>query len=179
MNEFAIFAKKTGFKPEHVKFVPISGFNGDNLDSPSPNMSWYKGLVLSDILDSMKVPKRPTDKPLRVPIQDVYKIGGIGTVPVGRVESGVLKPESKVWFAPSHVSSMLKTVEMHHEQVKEALPGMNIGFNVKNLAVKDLKRGYVMSYDDDKKCMRTESFNAQIIVTGKSGKGGSFKIHEG
>jgi elongation factor 1-alpha len=179
VNEFAIFAKKTGFKPEHVKFVPISGFNGDNLDSPSPNMSWYKGLVLSDILDSMKVPKRPTDKPLRVPIQDVYKIGGIGTVPVGRVESGVLKPESKVWFAPSHVSSMLKTVEMHHEQVKEALPGMNIGFNVKNLAVKDLKRGYVMSYDDDKKCMRTESFNAQIIVTGKSGKGGSFKIHEG
>jgi len=82
------------------------------------------------MLDSMKVPKRPFDKPLRVPIQDVYKIGGIGTVPVGRVESGILKPESKVWFAPPHISTALKSVEMHHEQVKEAMPGMNVGFNV-------------------------------------------------
>jgi len=84
-----------------------------------------------------------------------------------------------VWFAPNHVGTQLKSVEMHHEQVKEAMPGMNVGFNVKNLAVKDLKRGYVMSYDDDHKVMKTESFDAQIIVTGKGGKGGAFKIHEG
>lgn len=98
---------------------------------------------------------------------------------MGRVESGILKPEMKVWFAPTHVGTALKTVEMHHEQVKEAMPGMNVGFNVKNLAVKDLKRGYVMSYDNEKKVMKTDAFTAQIIVTGKSGKGGAFKIHEG
>jgi elongation factor 1-alpha len=179
VDEFASFAKKTGFKPEHTKFVPISGFHGDNLSDISPNMPWYKGPTLQDLLDAAKVPKRPTDKPLRVPLQDVYKIGGIGTVPVGRIEAGILKPDSKVWFAPNHIGTALKTVEMHHEQVKEALPGMNVGFNVKNLAVKDLKRGYVMSYDDEKKVMKTENFKAQIIVTGKSGKGGAFKIHEG
>jgi elongation factor 1-alpha len=125
--------------------VPISGFHGDNLAEISPNMAWYKGPTLQEILDAAKVPKRPTDKPLRVPLQDVYKIGGIGTVPVGRIEAGILKPDSKVWFAPNHVSTQLKSVEMHHEQLKEATPGMNVGFNVKNLAVKDLKRGFVMS----------------------------------
>jgi elongation factor 1-alpha len=145
VEEFASFAKKTGFKPEHTKFVPISGFNGDNLCEHSPNMPWYKGPTLQDMLDAAKVPKRPLDKPLRVPLQDVYKIGGIGTVPVGRVEAGVLKPDCKVWFAPNHVGTQLKSVEMHHEAIKEATPGMNVGFNVKNLAVKDLKRGYVMS----------------------------------
>lgn len=108
-------------------------------------MAWYKGPTLQEILDAAKVPKRPTDKPLRVPLQDVYKIGGIGTVPVGRIEAGILKPDSKVWFAPNHVGTQLKSVEMHHEQLKEATPGMNVGFNVKNLAVKDLKRGFVMS----------------------------------
>jgi elongation factor 1-alpha len=179
VDEFATFAKKTGFKPEHTKFCPISGFHGDNLSDISPNMPWYKGPCLQDLLDAAKVPKRPTDKPLRVPLQDVYKIGGIGTVPVGRIEAGVLKPDSKVWFAPNHVGTQLKSVEMHHEQIKEATPGMNVGFNVKNLAVKDLKRGYVMSYDDDKKVMKSASFKAQIIITGKAGKGGAFKIHEG
>lgn len=108
-------------------------------------MAWYKGPTLQEILDAAKVPKRPTDNPLRVPLQDVYKIGGIGTVPVGRIEAGILKPDSKVWFAPNHVGTQLKSVEMHHEQLKEATPGMNVGFNVKNLAVKDLKRGFVMS----------------------------------
>jgi elongation factor 1-alpha len=141
-------------------------------------LKWWTGPTLVDILDACKVPKRPTDKPLRVPLQDVYKIGGIGTVPVGRVESGVLKPDTKVWFAPNHVGTQLKTVEMHHEQLKEATPGMNVGFNVKNLGVKDLKRGYVMSYDDDKKAMKTNSFIAKVIVTGKR-KNKPIKIHEG
>jgi len=119
---------------------------GDNLNSISENMPWYKdNKTLEDILDVQRCPKRPTDKPLRVPIQDVYKIGGIGTVPVGRIEAGILKPESKVWFAPIHKATNIKSVEMHHESLKEALPGMNVGFNVKNMAVKDLKRGYVMS----------------------------------
>jgi len=111
----------------------------------SPNLPWYKGPTLMEALDALIPPKRPTEKPLRLPLQDVYKIGGIGTVPVGRVETGVLKPGMSVTFAPSAIVTDVKSVEMHHESLVEAIPGDNVGFNVKNIAVKDLKRGYVCS----------------------------------
>merc|ERR1719499_2116138 len=122
----------------------------------STNMSWYKGwscerkggsktsgFTLFEALDNIMEPTRPNDKPLRLPLQDVYKIGGIGTVPVGRVETGTLKPGMVVTFGPMNTTTEVKSVEMHHEQVPEALPGDNVGFNVKNLSVKDIKRGYV------------------------------------
>merc|ERR1719276_79166 len=64
-------------------------------------MSWYKGRYLLEALDNVNPPKRPNDKPLRLPLQDVYKIGGIGTVPVGRVETGVVKPGIHAMFAPA------------------------------------------------------------------------------
>ena len=107
----------------------------------STNMSWYKGPTLIDALDEIKPPKRPILKPLRLPLQDIYKIGGIGTVPVGRVETGILKPGMVVTFGPLNISTECKSVEMHHESLTEAIPGDNVGFNVRNLAVKDLKRG--------------------------------------
>merc|ERR1712051_603968 len=121
-----------------AKFIPISGLKGDNLIEPSTNMDWYKvkpycGKTLLEVLDTIKPPKRPTDKPLRVPLQDVYKIGGIGTVPVGRVETGILKPGMVVTFAPVNVTTEVKSVEMHHEALPEAVPGGNVGFNVKNV----------------------------------------------
>ena len=109
----------------------------------SPNMGWYKGPCLIEALDLIVPPKRPTEKPLRLPLQDVYKIGGIGTVPVGRVETGILKPGMNVTFAPVNVSADVKSVEMHHEQLTEAIPGDNVGFNVKGLSTKDIKRGNV------------------------------------
>merc|ERR1712139_558480 len=105
-------------------------------------MPWYKGPYLLEALDQVNPPKRPTAKPLRLPLQDVYKIGGIGTVPVGRVETGVLKPGMVVKFAPSSVATEVKSVEMHHESIPEAIPGDNVGFNVKNVSVKEIKRGY-------------------------------------
>src|ERR1700691_105292 len=104
-------------------------------------MTWYKGWTketkagsakgktLLDAIDAIKPPKRPSDKPLRLPLQDVYKIGGIGTVPVGRVETGILKPGMVVLFAPTGVSSDVKSVEMHHEALEQAVPGDNVGFN--------------------------------------------------
>jgi elongation factor 1-alpha len=141
--EVTAFLKKTGYKIETVKFIPISGFNGDNMIEKSTNMPWYKGPTLLEALDDITPPKRPTDKPLRLPLQDVYKIGGIGTVPVGRVETGVLKPGMNVYFAPSDKSADVKSVEMHHEQLAEAIPGDNVGFNIKNIAVKEIKRGNV------------------------------------
>merc|ERR1711865_1154784 len=105
--------------------------------------AWYKGPYLLEALDGVNPPKRPTDKALRLPLQDVYKIGGIGTVPVGRVETGIIKPGIHAAFAPSKIVAEIKSVEMHHESLAAAHPGDNVGFNVKNVAVKDLRRDFV------------------------------------
>lgn len=107
--------KKVGYNPEKIPFVPISGWVGDNMIERSANMAWYKGPTLIEALDATIPPKRPTDKALRIPLQDVYKIGGIGTVPVGRVETGIIKPGMTVCFAPSCITTDVKSVEMHHE----------------------------------------------------------------
>jgi len=130
-NEVSDFIKKIGYNPANVPFIPISGWNGDNMLESSPNMPWYKGSTLLEALDSVTEPKRPSDKPLRLPLQDVYKIGGIGTVPVGRVETGILKPNMVVTFAPSGITTEVKSVEMHHTALEQATPGDNVGFNVK------------------------------------------------
>ena len=113
--------KKIGYNPANIPFIPISGWNGDNMLEKSANLPWYKGPTLIEALNAIIPPKRPTDKPLRLPLQDVYKIGGIGTVPVGRVETGILKPGMNIYFAPSDKVSECKSVEMHHEQLKEAM----------------------------------------------------------
>ena len=119
-------------------------------------MSWWKGPTLIEALDGIIPPKRPTDKPLRLPLQDVYKIGGIGTVPVGRVETGILKPGMNVHFAPANVTTDVKSVEMHHEAMSEAIPGDNVGFNVKGISIKDIRRGNVCGdnkNDPPKECV--------------------------
>merc|ERR1712212_586759 len=152
-KEVSSFIKKVGYNPATVAFVPISGWNGDNMLESSPNMSWWKGwkierkegnasgMTLLEALDAILPPTRPTDKPLRLPLQDVYKIGGIGTVPVGRVETGIIKPGIVVTFAPCNLTTEVKSVEMHHQSLPEADPGDNVGFNVKNGSSKDSKRG--------------------------------------
>ena len=130
----------------------------------SPNTPWYNGPTLLEALDKIIPPKRPTEKPLRLPLQDVYKIGGIGTVPVGRVETGILKPNTPVIFAPGNIAAECKTVEMHHTLLEEANPGDNIGFNVKGLSAKDIKRGHVVGNAKDNPPKEAESFLAQVIV---------------
>merc|ERR1712165_360753 len=143
VSEMKKFLKTVGFKPKKIPFIPISGWVGDNMLEPSKNMPWYKGPFVLKALDSIKPPKRPVEKPLRLPLQDVYKIGGIGTVPVGRVETGILKPGMSVTFAPAMLSTEVKSVEMHHESMEEAKPGDNVGFNVKNVSLKQIRRGMV------------------------------------
>jgi len=163
-KEVAGFLGKVGYNADNVPFIPISGWLGDNMIEKSDNLKWYKGPTLLESLDAIVPPKRPSDKPLRLPLQDVYKIGGIGTVPVGRVETGILKPGMVVVFAPVGVTSDVKSVEMHHETLEEAIPGDNVGFNVKNVSVKDVKRGNVAGdtkTDPPKGCA---SFDAQVIV---------------
>merc|ERR1711964_798944 len=128
------------------------------------------GMTLLEALDSIIPPSRPTDKPLRLPLQDVYKIGGIGTVPVGRVETGVIKPGMVVTFAPVNLSTEVKSVEMHHESLPEAVPGDNVGFNIKNVSVKDIKRGYVTSDSKNKPASGVSDFTAQVIVLNHPGQ---------
>jgi elongation factor 1-alpha len=169
-QELTTYLKKVGYNPAKIEFIPISGWNGDNMIDRSPNMPWYKGPILLEALDAIPTPKRPTDKALRLPLQDVYKIGGIGTVPVGRVETGSLKPGMVVVFGPVGTTTEVKSVEMHHEQVEEATPGDNVGFNVKNLSVKDIKRGYVCSDSKNDPAKDTEMFVAQVIVLNHPGQ---------
>jgi elongation factor 1-alpha len=169
-DEVGLYLKQVGYKVENIPFIPISGWVGDNMIAQSENMPWYKGPYLLQALDAIKPPKRPVLKPLRLPLQDVYKISGIGTVPVGRVETGVIKPNMNITFGPMGVSTDCKSVEMHHESVMEAIPGDNVGFNVKNLSVTDIKRGYVASDTKREPAMDTEYFKAQVIVMNHPGQ---------
>jgi len=181
-KEVSGFIKKVGFNPDAVAFVPISGWNGDNMLEVSEKMAWFKGWTvqrkegnasgkcLIEALDAISPPSRPTDKPLRLPLQDVYKIGGIGTVPVGRVETGIIKPGMVVTFAPVNLTTEVKSVEMHHESLPEAGPGDNVGFNVKNVAVKDLRRGYVAGDSKNNPPKATAEFTAQVIVMNHPGQ---------
>ena len=169
-KEVSDFLKKVGYKPDTIPFIPISGWNGDNMMDKSTNTPWYKGPTLLEALDKIEPPKRPLDKPLRLPLQDVYKIGGIGTVPVGRVETGILKPGMNVTFAPANVASDVKSVEMHHTSIPEAIPGDNVGFNIKGLSVKDIKRGYVCGDTKNDPPREVETFVAQVIIMNHPGQ---------
>ncbi len=169
-KEVSDYLKKIGYNPDKIPFIPISGWVGDNMIEKSDNMKWYSGNCLLDQLDSIDPPKRPKDKPLRLPLQDVYKIGGIGTVPVGRVETGLLKPGMVITFAPLNISTKCKSVEMHHESLTEAEPGDNVGFNCKNISVKDIKRGNVASDSKNDPAKDTAHFKAQVIVLGHPGQ---------
>jgi elongation factor 1-alpha len=172
-RELSDYLKKVGYNPEKIPFIPISGFNGDNLIERSDKMKWYKGPTLIEALDAIIPPKRPLDKPLRLPLQDVYKISGIGTVPVGRVETGVLKPNMVVQFAPTGITTEVKSIEMHHESLPEAIPGDNVGFNVKNISTKDIKRGFVASDSKNDPARECNNFTAQVIVMNHPGQIGA------
>jgi len=169
-SELMRILKQVGYKVKKIPFIPISGWTGDNMVDKSKNMPWYKGPFLLEALDKIKPPKRPVDKPLRLPLQDVYKIGGIGTVPVGRVETGIIKPGMTVVFAPTGKSTEVKSVEMHHTAVEQALPGDNVGFNVKNVSIKDIRRGNVAGDAKKDPPKGAKSFKAQVIVLNHPGK---------
>jgi len=173
-KEVSAYIKKVGYNPDKVPFVPISGWNGDNMLERSDNLPWYKGPTLLEALDAIEPPSRPVNKPLRLPLQDVYKIAGIGTVPVGRVETGVLKPAMVVAFAPAGVTTEVKSVEMHHVALTEAVPGDNVGFNVKNVSVKDIRRGMVCGDSKNDPPQETDNFTAQVIILNHPGQ-----IHNG
>jgi elongation factor 1-alpha len=160
---------KIGYKTDAMRFIPVSGYDGDNIIESSENLPWYKGQTLTEALDELKVPKRPFKKPLRVPIQDVYQIGGIGTVPVGRIETGVLTKGQNVTFAPSGATAEVKSIEAHYSKLEEATPGQSVGFNVK-LSLKDIKKGNVCGDAKNDPPMECSSFTAHVIVMDHPGE---------
>ncbi|MCS7118094.1 MAG: translation elongation factor EF-1 subunit alpha [Thaumarchaeota archaeon] len=155
--------RQIGIDPTKITFIPVSGWTGDNLVERSKNMPWYNGPTFLEALDSFQEPPKPVDKPLRIPIQAVYSIKGVGTVPVGRVETGVLKPGDQVVIMPGGIRAEVKSIEMHHTPLPQAVPGDNIGFNLKGVDKAQLTRGMVLSHVETP-CKVAEEFRAQIIV---------------
>ena len=162
-NEIGRMLRMVGYKVDKIPFVPVSGWTGDNLVEKSDKMPWYDGPTLYEALDVFELPPKPIEKPLRIPIQDVYTITGVGTVPVGRVETGVLKEGDQVVFMPPNVKGEVKSIETHHARIPKAEPGDNVGFNVRGVAKKDIRRGDVCGHVDNPPTVAKE-FIGQIIV---------------
>ena len=154
---------QVNFDTEDASFIPISAFEGDNIAETSANTDWYDDDTVLEALNDLPEPQPPTDAPLRLPIQDVYTISGIGTVPVGRVETGILETGNDVSFQPSDVGGEVKTVEMHHEEVPKAEPGDNVGFNVRGIGKDDIRRGDVCGPAENPPKV-AETFQAQVVV---------------
>jgi elongation factor 1-alpha len=166
-EEVTKLLKSVGYDTSKVQFVPEAAYPGDNVAKKSEKLSWYKGPTLMEAMDNIAPPEKPTQLPLRLPIQDVYDIKGIGAVPVGRVETGVMKVGDKVIIVPARegkgVTGEVKSIEMHHEQMQQAEPGDNVGFNVRGIAKKDIARGDVLGHTDKVPTIASE-FTAQIVV---------------
>ena len=162
--------KKIGYKPEEAQFIPISGYLGDNLTEKSTNLSWYTGQTLIEALDSLQLPKKPVEKPLRIPLISSFKIGVVGTVPIGVVQSGVIKRNMLVSFAPSNVSGNIKGIETYHEQMDQAGPGESIGFWVSAINHSALRRGYVCGDPANDPPKVAVTFKAQIIILSHPGE---------
>ncbi|MBW2973731.1 translation elongation factor EF-1 subunit alpha [Candidatus Woesearchaeota archaeon] len=166
-KDVSALLKTVGYKEDQVQFVPMSAYHGDNVVKKSDKMSWWKGPTLMEALDNLNLPEKPTNLPLRLPIQDLYNIKGIGTVPVGKIETGVMKVGDKIIIVPGRegkgVSGEVKSIEMHHAAVDKAEPGDNVGFNVRGIGVKDAARGDVLGHTDNVPTVATE-FTAQIVV---------------
>lgn len=155
--------KVVGYDPSKLHFIPVSGWTGDNLVKRSEKMAWYKGPTLYEVLDTFTAPPKPVEKPLRLPVQDVYSITGVGTVPVGRVETGILKEGDTLVFMPTNVTGECKSIETHHERIPQALPGDNVGFNIRGIAKTDIHRGDVAGHTDKPPTVAKE-FVGQIII---------------
>ena len=163
VEEVTQLLKQVQFNTDDASFIPTSAFEGDNVSTASENTPWYDGETLLEALNNLPEPQPPTDAPLRLPIQDVYTISGIGTVPVGRIETGTMETGDDVSFQPSDVGGEVKTVEMHHEEVPSAGPGDNVGFNVRGIGKDDIRRGDVCGPADDPPSV-AETFQAQVVV---------------
>ncbi len=166
-EEVGVLLTSVGFNPAEISFIAMASLKGDNIVNKSEHMAWYTGPTLEEAIEALTVPEKPVDKPLRMPIQDVYSISGIGVVPVGKIETGVMKINQKVVAVPGRegkgVPGEVKSIEMHHEQFQEAIPGDNVGISVRGFGKKDLQRGDVLGDSADWPTV-AEEFTAKIVV---------------
>jgi elongation factor 1-alpha len=166
-EDVSALLKTVGFKPDEIKFVPIASLVGENITKKSEKMAWYTGPTLLESINALNPPEKPTELPLRLPLQDVYNITGIGVVPVGRVETGVMKVGDKIIVVPGRegkgVRGEVKSIEMHHEQMQQAEPGDNVGFSVRGIGKKDCTRGDVLGHESNVPTV-AEEFTAQLVV---------------
>jgi len=166
-EEVGKLLKGVGIVPEKTTFIACSGLKGDNIAKKSTNMSWYKGPSILEQFDLFPQPELPTNLPMRMPVQDVYEITGIGTVPVGKIETGIMKQGMKVKVLPGRtgegIEGEVKTIEMHHETLPEALAGDNVGINIRGVGKKDIARGDVIC-DATKPIPVVKEFIATITV---------------
>jgi len=162
-KQMQTFLQTIGFKPETVQYIPMSAYEGQNVGKKPDKMDWWQGDTLVGAFDKLVPPKKLTDKPLRLPVQEVFSITGFGTVPVGRVETGVMKPGDKIIFMPSNVTAEVKSIEMHHQQLQQAVPGDNVGFNVKGVDKTQISRGDVVGPVSSPPTV-VDTFTAQIVV---------------
>ena len=160
-------AKSVGYKDDQIQIIPVSAFVGDNCAKDKGGLDWWDGKTMLQAVDDFNVPDKPTDLPLRWPIQDVYTIKGVGTVPVGKIETGIMKPGQQIIFKPSAkpggVNGEVKTIEMHHEQMSQAQPGDNVGCNIRGISKNEVRRGDVAGPANDPPTV-AKAFRAQIMV---------------
>lgn len=158
--------RNIGFPVKKIPFVPCSGLAMENLSKTSDKMPWYKGPTLIDAIDVFEIPPKPTNKPLRLPIQDSYMIKGTGVVPVGRVETGILKTGDKIIIMPTGFEGEIRSIEMHHEEIPQAEPGDNVGFSIRGISLKDAGRGDCLGHPDNPPTVVTPDgkWTGQIIV---------------
>jgi len=167
VEDMKALLKAVGYKIEKINFIPASAYKGDNIAKKSDNLKWFNGPTLLEQLDLFDIPEKPVDKPLRMAIQDVYTITGVGTVPVGKIETGKIHPGDKVIILPGKsgkgVHGEVKTVEMHHEALKEGIAGDNVGVNIRGIGKQDVERGDIIALESNPPTL-AEEFTAQIAV---------------
>ncbi|MGC9112435.1 translation elongation factor EF-1 subunit alpha [Acidilobus sp.] len=163
VNTMKKFLKGLGYNVDAIPFIPVSAWTGENLIERSPNMPWYKGPTLVEALDNLKVPPKPVDKPLRLPVQSVLSIPGAGTVVTGRVETGVLKPGDRVIVMPEGIVADVKSIQMHYQDLPQAEPGDNVGVALRGVEKNQVKRGDVIGRADNPPTV-AEEFTARIVV---------------
>lgn len=169
-GEVSEFLRKVGYKPMKVPFVPISGWEGDNLTTPSEKSPWYDGPTLLEALDKCVPPKRLCEKPFRMPVLEVYKIAGIGTVAVGRIETGTVKLGMNVIVAPLGLKGVVKSIEANHQSVEEGISGDYVGLNLKGVLSRQIQRGHIVSNAEDHPANAVESITAQVIFMNHPGQ---------
>jgi len=163
-DEVTKLLQSIGYKTDNIPIVACSAYVGDSVVKKTENMGWYTGPTVIQALDqTITPPEKPLTKPLRLPVQDVFTITGVGTVPVGRVETGVMKPGDKIVMEPSGVQAEVKSIEMHHKPLQKAEPGDNVGFNLRGVSKGEIRRGDVVGHANKPPTVVKE-FTGQIIV---------------